>query len=365
MITAVICAAAELYGVSAEQYPYPLHAIYNQARAGDKIVKQELEYKDAGRAGENVVWDFSVQESVNDEYLLYYETRVTDIDTVLAGTEHYTMYSYKLTDSISELAGYENPVNKVKYLKPLLKDIYPLNYGDKHKRSYELTGTYSQKKDFSAKGETTIEADAYGIMLLPDGETLKNVLRVKTLLSIINLDTVLSDTSYVESYRWFAAGFRYPVFEILRSYNIDSTGEESNIYQTAFYYPPPQDEFFETADTANENLLAKIKEQEIIQENIDANNPNNLWVGMTYNVYPNPVHGDLNFELYLPKPVNNLHIQVHTPMGIVVIDRNAGSFSQGLHRFTFNTHNLRPNTYYVLDFWLDGYFVQGSVILKK
>jgi hypothetical protein len=31
----------------------------------------------------------------------------------------------------------------------------------------------------------------------------------------------------------------------------------------------------------------------------------------------------------------------------------------------FNLVNLRSNTYYVLDFWLDGYLVQGQTVLKK
>ncbi len=69
MITAVICVTAELYSQPAQQYPYPLQAIYNQARAGDKIVKQELEYKDAGRAGENVVWDFGQLTTLDEHYV--------------------------------------------------------------------------------------------------------------------------------------------------------------------------------------------------------------------------------------------------------------------------------------------------------
>ncbi len=110
-------------------------------------------------------------------------------------------------------------------------------------------------------------------------------------------------------------------------------------------------------DLSYDDLLAR--EEEIL------NQSNNPWEGMTYSVYPNPVYSDLTFELYLPKPVNNLHIQLHTPMGIVVIDRNEGSFSEGTHKFRFNVGNLRANSHYVMDFWLDGYLVQGAVILKK
>jgi hypothetical protein len=51
-------------------------------------------------------------------------------------------------------------------------------------------------------------------------------------------------------------------------------------------------------------------------------------------------------------------------MGYIVIDQNKGSFSQGTHKFEFNASNLKRNTHYVLDFWLDGYLIEGAVILK-
>jgi hypothetical protein len=115
----------------------------------------------------------------------------------------------------------------------------------------------------------------------------------------------------------------------------------------------------------NEDSENASEREEMAREEELQNQSSNPWEGMTYNVYPNPVYSNLTFELYLPKPVNNLHIQLHTPMGMVVIDRNEGSFSKGTHQFNFNVGNLRPNTYYVLDFWLDGYLVQGSTVLKK
>jgi hypothetical protein len=39
---------------------------------GDEIVIRQVEYKDPGRNGENVIWNFSRLKSVNDEYTVTY-----------------------------------------------------------------------------------------------------------------------------------------------------------------------------------------------------------------------------------------------------------------------------------------------------
>jgi hypothetical protein len=151
--------------------------------------------------------------------------------------------------------------------------------------------------------------------------------------------------------RYFARGFRYPVFETIRMLSNDT-----NItFETAFFFPPPQDENFETPDTANANLLAETAYSEPTQEN--------PWEGMYYNLSPNPVSDIICFEIYLPKPVNNLNIQVANKSGIVVLSQQKGSFSEGLHSIFLNFSTF-PFNYYALDFWLDGYLVSGSMVLK-
>jgi hypothetical protein len=382
------------------QLPLPsLQYKYNVPRNGDGIIKQQVEYKDAGRDGQNVIWDFGILEPINEEYVLNYEyyeyddikisdssrqydisdTVNTDTNTadmlyadtsnrhntlnkqnILVGTEHYTMYYYKITDSTLETVGYENPVNKVEYSMPLLKDIYPLNYGDSCEQDYELQGVYSQRTQFSSKGKISITADAYGMIILPSGDTIKHVLRVKTIQSIIDTVSDTVKTSNVENYRWFASGLRYPVFEVIKLSNADSDDEES-IFETAFFFPPPQDEFFATPDTANQNLQAELQRQDSMRQ--QQQQPLNPWEGMYYNLSPNPVSDHVLFEIYLPRPVNNLHVQISSQSGISYLRQNKGAFTQGLNAIRLPLGNW-PFGYYALDFWLDGYIVTGSLILK-
>ncbi|GHV36542.1 hypothetical protein FACS1894178_7880 [Bacteroidia bacterium] len=338
---------------------HSLQSRYNLPRAGDKIVKQQVAYKDPGRAGDNVLWDFSYLEIINDEYVLQYsnsaesDTYPSVHDTAfLTGTEHYTMYYYRISDSVVEIVGYENPVNLAKYTLPLLKDVYPLNYGDSIEREYALEGIYSQKHPFGNIGTVNIKADAYGMLVTPDDDTLFNVLRVKTVQGV-GAENFLPNEAVgvLETMRYFARGFRYPVFETLRMYD-----DSSSIFATAFFFPPPQDEHFETPDTANANLLS-------VETQCIASLPENPWEGMYYNLSPNPVSDIVRFEIYLPKPVNNLNIQVTKKSGIPVLIQQKGAFSEGLNAIFLNLSHL-PFDYYALDFWLDGYLVSGTMVLK-
>ena len=79
---------------------------YNGLRSGDEILKQQVDYKDPGRDGENVIWDFGKLKSINDEYSLVYSSPVlqeksyyvmgydtiqaknTDQNSLIIGTEH-------------------------------------------------------------------------------------------------------------------------------------------------------------------------------------------------------------------------------------------------------------------------------------
>jgi len=49
-----------------------LSLAYNRPRAGDKLVKYQVEYKDPGPSGENVLWDFSKLKTVNENYTVTY-----------------------------------------------------------------------------------------------------------------------------------------------------------------------------------------------------------------------------------------------------------------------------------------------------
>jgi hypothetical protein len=137
-----------------------------------------------------------------------------------------------------------------------------------------------------------------------------------------------------------------------------------NSFETAFFFPPPQ-EYSDDPDTANIAELARM-EAETLQETAlqTENEPVNPWAGMYYNVSPNPTHADVLFEIYLPRPCNQVILQISNQSGLPMLNQNRGGFPEGISNFSLNLSAL-PTGNYVLDFWLDGYLVHGSVIMKR
>ena len=74
---------------------HSLTVLHNLPRPGDEIIKRQVEYKDPGRSGENVLWDFGKLKTTNDEYKLFYKIGK---DSLLAGIEHRTIYYHSLTN---------------------------------------------------------------------------------------------------------------------------------------------------------------------------------------------------------------------------------------------------------------------------
>lgn len=68
-----------------------LNADHNSLRSGDVIIKQQVQYKDPGKVGENLLWDFSELELINDQYELVYS------DAPLIGDSIYVMGYTNLT----------------------------------------------------------------------------------------------------------------------------------------------------------------------------------------------------------------------------------------------------------------------------
>ncbi|MDR0811004.1 MAG: hypothetical protein LBN23_01835 [Paludibacter sp.] len=380
----------------------------NLPRTGDKIVKQQVEYKDPGRAGENVVWDFGQLLPVNSEYTLSYHapqlsgdnTYILGLDTfpatainpdsIIIGIEHFTVYYYKLKKNSMVLIGHANAVSQMQHKKPLLTLPFPLAYGQSAEDYYVSKTLYAGAKQMNSQGNVSIKADAYGMIILPDGDTLRQVLRIKTTRSIVEIAGSTNNTeqrslvnSMIENYLWYARGQRYPVFETVKTLhrriqnavdttNVEGTdippliedrgaGIEVDTFTTAFFFPPPQDELFLTPDTAN---LAERKRMQVETDNYPSLQNTNPWAGMYYNISPNPAHADVLFEIYLPRACSQVVLQISNQSGLPMLRQNKGGLPEGISNFTLNIGAL-PVGNYVLDFWLDGYLVHGGVVMKR
>ena len=351
---------------------YSLKSELNVPRAGDVIIKQQVEYKDPGRSGENVLWDFGELKSVNDKYTLSYSepdaigdsVYIMGKDTVLLknldggrlliGTEHHTMYYYYLTHNRLWALGHENPTTLLQYTQPLIAGMYPMQYQDSCRYAYQSKGLYSSTVPFTSDGEAQIRADACGMMILPSGDTLRNVLLTRTLQSIRQVfptgdSTTVEHNSSMETCKWYSKGCRYPVFETIRTLIKTDTAEIVN-FETAFFFPPEEHSYLED-DPENTALL---------EENPDS--ISDPWAELTYNFYPNPVKTNLEIEVYMPRQ-GEVKMQLTDRLGRIVWKKDFGKWNEGAHSAQIFMSPF-VNGEYVLNMWFDEYMT-GEKILKR
>ncbi|MDR1371486.1 MAG: hypothetical protein LBJ72_15400 [Dysgonamonadaceae bacterium] len=347
----------------------------NLPRPGDVIIKQQVKYKDPGRAGENVIWNFGNLESINSEYSLKYSApypvadsmyimgrdtllleNLLENDYLFIGTERRTRYYYRYSDTCLWTLGYENAATFLHYDDPLLIGVFPLKYGDRYSCDYTTSAIYSMTVPYHETGNAGFEADAYGMLVLPSGDTLQNVIRTKNVqfhseqTFTQDGDSISLNTS-LETFKWYSNGYRYPVFETLRTI-IYKNSTEADRYETAFFYPP-QEHYYLEDDTENLNVLDSLAN---ITADLDP------WAGLNYNIFPNPVTTFLELELYLPKTAD-IRIQLRSSMGLIVLDERKGSYPAGFCSFQLNVSTI-PIGNYIFDVWLNEKLI-GEIIMKR
>jgi len=363
-----------------------LNAVHNHLRAGDVLYKQQVEFVEPGEAGADRLWNFSKLKTVNDEYTLEYALPPLEGDSVyimgdlrykksdvkenelIVGTEHNTMYYYRQTADSLLQTGHENPAVILAYTSPLAILRFPLDYGQSISSAYRSKGLYSGMVDVETHGTLTVTADAYGKMLLPSGDTLDLVLRLKTLQTIFDVPKAGGDTTktgnagkQLEIYRWYGKGYRYPVFETIRDLNLS---DGSVIFSTAFFFPPQAHHYLET-DSANLALLDMLWEMD--KQNVD--NPDaqhtetaSLKDIMSCKLYPNPVHSILNLEYELQQDAN-VSFQLFTIYGEHVTAINPKKRIKGVYHETIDCSTL-PARDYILQIKANNLFV-NELIIKK
>ena len=343
-------------------------------RGGDLLYKQQLQYKDPGRSGTQVLWDFSRLEAGEASYPVRY-TALNDF--LITGTERITHYAYLQQGDSLLLVGFTNPTTVLKNIRPEVLLTFPFAYGDSIQTPFYAHGKYANRLEMDVMGTVETVANASGMMILPSRDTLKNVLRTRTLKLLSETTQNISDTYYskretpltisddsisirlatdsvlfvTETYRWYARGYRYPVFETVRSWEQSrSNNGENEFVAEAFFFPPEEQVFLED-DEANV----------AIRNEITTNN--DPWAGLTYNIYPNPVNNlPLEVEIYLPKPAD-IHAQMRNSMGHVVWNQTFGSYPAGTVNFQIPCAGLPVNNY-ILDIWLNEHLI-SSIIMKR
>lgn len=249
----------------------------NAPRCGDSYTLRQLDYFSPGNEGKDVVWDFSELKStgrkVQKEYFL-------STDSVLSCVDGESLSRYSLTDDTLYCLGYDTRLKHMDYTQPMAMMTYPFSYGYSITNPYNGIGDYCKRLILKNGGTLMVEADAEGVIINQEGDTLKNVLRVHTTrLNSVSMhalsDTLMADTSRMkqeieEHYAWYVRGYRYPMYETSSICFYDNMTPVSCI-QKAYHYCA--DDMSEMNDSVNEEILAadsiaEVGEQDIIHYTI-------------------------------------------------------------------------------------------------
>ncbi|MBQ7157210.1 MAG: hypothetical protein IJR86_05405, partial [Bacteroidaceae bacterium] len=231
----------------------------NAPRIGDVCKRQQVEYFNCGNGGHDVIWDFRGLSATGKVDVTYY---LNIGDSVLAAADSERMCKYTLINDTLRMVGYETPLIEMSYSVPQICMTYPFDYGHGISNCFDGQGKYCGELLMHHCGTMIVEADAEGSVMVADGDTLCNVIRVHTLSTnslgmYAATDTLLSDSSNVkqeieEKYSWYVRGYRYPMYETVCVSYYDKMNPVSSI-RKAYRYLPDNQSFLK--DSVNERML--------------------------------------------------------------------------------------------------------------
>ena len=308
----------------------------NAYRVTDALVKQQVEFKDPGSSGRNLHWDFSTLQPLNESYSLNYSLRNAADTSSVSGLEHNTRYYYRQQRDSLQAVGYENSTTYMEYTQPELRMHFPFAYGDTLFSYFTGKGEYCHRIPLAVKGYTRIIADAEGELKLPEFTTVKKALRVRTLRHYTETGKDSVEMT-LDTYSWYAAGIRYPVFESIKtilsrtpSPQGEGAGGEVMAFSTSFYYPP--------------ELQTSQAQTDAIPEDQPEAAVGAAAVFTEAQLMPNPVEDNLYITFKLTRAAK-VWFTVHNNTGIALCQTSAQNLGEGYNNTTVRMSGLVPGIY--------------------
>ena len=251
-----------------------LTSLANAPREGDRLELLPVAVPDVGEAGRDRLWDFSDLRLLDGKLKVEHLLRSDTTDTLMAIARRTRHYSVLRGDTLLS-PGTENNLWLIRYTLPETLLRFPFAYGDSLAAPFLGTSQYCERTYHRTYGLSTIKADALGTLVTPDGDTLRHVLRVRTLRTegartlpvytepdmrrlLATLPPFIADSVHARlaadtlplttvTYRFFAPGYRYPVLTV----TTEGMGGES--VSEALYLSPEEQELL-AYDPVNERL---------------------------------------------------------------------------------------------------------------
>ena len=248
------------YGTMAHAQGFnAVEKIRNAYRMGDRMTGRQLLVGNVAGLLNDSICDLSQTQVANDRYTCRYGKGPNN--GMVSRLEHGTRYFFEQKGDSLLIMGFENHLAKIDYDLPELWLKFPMHAGDSLSGLYHGCGLYGERWNVRKLGDYKTRAKLCRTMVLPEGDTLRNVLRLHTQRQVCTLNSParmpgdslphftpdsirwhLANNKGVlveNVYRWYVAGWRYPILE---AYVTGGTQSQAPLFTTAFYYSPREQE---------------------------------------------------------------------------------------------------------------------------
>ena len=227
----------------------------NLYRGGDVLEKKQVIVNGFSLNGNNGVWSLEDADISKKAYSTEYTTENDTIMMLERGNRTY----YDIKNNIVRIIGSENAQEVISHDMPETWLNFPMYKGDSISGYFNGTGKYCDHLFMRRYGTYLTKTDAVGKLVLPSGDTLRNVVRlhteryvgtiatpidtIKRQIPVFTVDSIINhlanDTAKIREdiYRWYAEGYRYPVLEA----KVVSSRNEK-LSEEMFYCPPEMQE---------------------------------------------------------------------------------------------------------------------------
>ena len=252
----------------------------NSYRGNDMLEKRQVLSRGLELSNKNSkgIWSLEDAEIAKKSSVAEYTALTDTLMAVERGDRRY----FSQDKGTVSIIGSENYMEQISYDMPETWLQFPMEQGDSVCGYFNGIGKYCDRLFMRRFGTYRTKADATGKLVLPDGDTLRNVLRLHTeryvgsitapidtmkyRIPAFTTDSIIrhmaTDTTLIKEdiYRWYADGYRYPVLEatIVSRNKQQLSGE-------IFYYAPEEQELLvldEENKKTRERLAATGTEKE-------------------------------------------------------------------------------------------------------
>ena len=320
----------------------------------DSLVQRKMDLKEFDLRGKDRTWNLKGIEADKKEY----RSRFLEKEETVIGMEPCNRMTYEQTKDGVKVTATEDNLTRIKYDMPEEWLRFPMKQGDSISGYFHGIGLYCGELLMRRFGTYQTKADSTGKLILPNGETLNGIMRLHTERSIsavyANKDTLRKEvpTYTVDSiikrmatdtlmlhedhYRWYAAGYRYPIVEAKVI-----TLKDKPIEELLFYCLPEEQERLASNEVnkAVREVVARAEEESLAGDEAKTRGVD----GFSYEISQNDYSVTVRYQADHYEKITAL---LTNNQGIVY-QRLEKTGLAGSGQIEFNTSGLRRGQYIV------------------